>query len=100
MKLKAELIPEENPKEENRRTFQGSSRTVVCYKCGKAGHVAMRCQLGKGSEYNRTQSRKPQGAVTIARRNQSYRPWTKRGVIRGPNGGPLEVSILRDIGAS
>ena len=100
MKFKVELSPEEKPKEENRRTFQSSSRTVVCYKCGKAGHIAIRCQLGKDPERNRTQSGKPQGAVTTARGNQSYRPWTKRGVIRGPNGGPVEVSILRDTGAS
>ena len=96
MKFKAELRPEE----ENRRTFQSSSRTVVCYKCGKAGHIAIRCQLGKGPERNQTQPRKPQGAVTTPRRNQSYRPWTKKGMIRGPHGGPVEVSILRDTGAS
>ena len=72
MKFKAECSPEEKHKEENRRTFQSSSRTVVCYKCGKAGHVAIRCQLGKGPENNRIQSRKPQGAVTTARGNQSY----------------------------
>ena len=96
VKFKAEL----RPKEENRRTFQSSSRKVVCYKCGKAGHIAIRCQLGKGPERNQTQSRKPQGAVTTPRGNQSYRPWTKRGVIRSPHGGPVEVSILRDTGAS
>ena len=73
---------------------------MVCYKCGKAGHIAIRCQLGKGPERNRTQPRKPQGAVTTARVDKSYRPWTKRGVIRGPHGGPVEVSILRDTGAS
>ena len=38
VKFKAELIPEEKPKEENRRTFQSSSITVVYYKYGKAGH--------------------------------------------------------------
>ena len=91
MKFKAELSPEEKSKEENRRTFQSSSRMVVCYKCGKAGHIAIR---------KITESRKPQGAVTIARVNKSYRTWTKRGVIRGLNGGPIEVSILRDTGAS
>ena len=96
VKFKAELSPEGRPKEENRRTFQSSSRTVVCYKCGKAGHIAIRCQLGKGPERNQTQSGKPQGAVTTTRGNQSYRPWTKKGVIRGPHGGPVEVSILRD----
>ena len=96
VKFKAEL----RPKEENRRTFQSSSRTVVCYKCGKAGHIAIRCQLGKGPERNQTQPRKPQGAVTTTRGNQSYRPWTKKGMIRGPHGGPVEVSILRDTGAS
>ena len=96
VKFKAEL----RPKEENRRTFQSSSRTVVCYKCGKAGHIAIRCQLGKGPERNRTQPRKPQGAVTTARVDKSYRPWTKRGVIRSPHGGPVEVSILRDTGTS
>ena len=96
VKFKAEL----RPKEENRRTFQSSSRTVVCYKCGKAGHIAIRCQLGKGPERNQTQPRKPQGAVTTPRGNQSYRPWTKKGMIRGPHGGPVEVSILRDTGAS
>ena len=100
VKFKAELSPEGRPKEENRRTFQGSSRTVVCYKCGKAGHIAIRCQLGKGPERNRTQPRKPQGAVTTARVDKSYRPWTKKGMIRGPHGGPVEVSILRDTGAS
>ena len=100
MKFKAELSPEEKPKEENRRTFQSSSRTVVCYKWGKAGHIAIKCQLGKGPENNRTQSGKPQGAVTTARGNQSYRPWAKKWVIRGPNGGPVKVSILRDTGAS
>ena len=84
MKLKAECSPE--PKKENRRTFQSSSRTVVCYKCGKAGHIAIKCQLGKTLESNRTQSRKPQGGVTTCRGNQSYRPWTKSGRIRGPNG--------------
>ena len=96
VKFKAEL----RPKEENRRTFQSSSRTVVCYKCGKAGHIAIRCQLGKGPERNQTQPRKPQGAVTTARVDKSYRPWTKKGMIRGPHGGPVEVSILRDTGAS
>ena len=96
VKFKAEL----RPKEENRRTFQSSSRTVVCYKCGKAGHIAIRCQLGKGPDRNQTQPRKPQGAVTTPRGNQSYRPWTKKGMIRGPHGGPVEVSILRDTGAS
>ena len=100
VKYKAELSPEGGPKEENRRTFQSSSRTVVCYKCGKAGHIAIRCQLGKGPERNRTQSGKPQGAVTTTRGNKSYRPWTKKGVIRGPHGGPVEVSVLRDTGAS
>ena len=100
VKFKAELSPEGRPKEENRRTFQSSSRTVVCYKCGKAGHIAIRCQLGKGPERNQTQPRKPQGAVTTPRGNQSYRPWTKKGMIRGPHGGPVEVSILRDTGAS
>ena len=96
VKFKAEL----RPKEENRRTFQSSSRTVVCFKCGKAGHIAIRCQLGKGPERNQTQPRKPQGAVTTPRGNQSYRPWTKKGMIKGPHGGPVEVSILRDTGAS
>ena len=96
VKFKAEL----RPKEGNRRTFQSSSRTVVCYKCGKAGHIAIRCQLGKGPERNQTQPRKPQGAVTTTRGNQSYRPWTKKGMIKGPHGGPVEVSILRDTGAS
>ena len=96
VKFKAEL----RPKEENRRTFQSSSRTVICYKCGKAGHIAIRCQLGKGPERNQTQPRKPQGAVTTARIDKSYRPWTKKGMIRGPHGGPVEVSILRDTGAS
>ena len=96
VKFKAEL----RPKEENRRTFQSSSRTVVCYKCGKAGHIAIRCQLGKGPGRNQTQPRKPQGAVTATRGNQSYRPWTKKGMIRGPHGGPVKVSILRDTGAS
>ena len=100
VKFKAGLGPEEKPKEENRRTFQSSSRTVVCYKCGKAGHIAIRCQLAKGPERNQTQSRKPQGAVTTTRGNQSYRPWTKKGVIKGPHGGPVEVSFLRDTGAS
>ena len=100
VKYKAELSPEGRPKEENRRTFQSSGRTVVCYKCGKAGHIAIRCQLGKGPERNRTQPRKPQGAVTTARVDKSYGPWTKRGVIRGLHGGPVEVSILRDTGAS
>ena len=100
VKFKAELSPEGRPKEENRRTFQSSSRTVVCYKCGKAGHIAIRCQLGKGPERNQTQPKKPQGAVTTARVDKSYRPWTKRGVIRSPHGGPVEVSILRDTGAS
>ena len=99
VKFKAELSPEGRPKEGN-RTFQSSSRTVVCYKCGKAGHIAIRCQLGKGPERNQTQPRKPQGAVTTPRGNQSYRPWTKKGMIRGPHGGPVEVSILRDTGAS
>ena len=100
VKFKAELSPEERPKEENRRTFQSSSKTVVCYKCGKAGHIAIRCQLGKGPERNQTQPRKLQGAVTTARVDKSYRPWLKKGVIRGPHGGPVEVSILRDTGAS
>ena len=73
---------------------------MVCYKCGKAGHIAIRCQLSKGPERNQTQPRKPQGAVTTARVDKSYRPWTKKGMIRGPHGGPVEVSILRDTGAS
>ena len=66
----------------------------------RLGHIAIRCQLGKGPERNQTQPRKPQGAVTTTRGNQSYRPWTKKGMIRGPHGGPVEVSILRDTGAS
>ena len=38
--------------------------------------------------------------VATTRGNQSYRPWTKKGMIRGQHGGPVEVSILRDTGAS
>ena len=70
MKFKAEFSPEEKPKEESRRTFQSSSRTMVCYKCGKAGLIAIKCQLGKGPESNRTQSGKPQGAVTTKKMTQ------------------------------
>ena len=99
MKIKAELSPEVKPKEENRRTFQRDSRMVICYKCGKAGYIAIRCQLAKVPETNRTQAGKPQGTVTTAKANQSHRPWTKRGVIRGPKRGPVDVSILRDTGA-
>ena len=100
MKFKTEFSPEGKHKEENRRTFQSSCRTMVCYKCGKAGHIAIRCQLRKGPERNQSQSGKPQGAITTATGNQSYRPWTQKGMIRGPHGGPVEVSILRDTGAS
>ena len=63
-KFKAEFSPEGKLKEEKRRTFQSSSRTVVCYKCGKAGHIAMRCQLGKGPERNQTQSGKQQDSCS------------------------------------
>ena len=100
MKIKAELRPEVKPKEENRKTFQRDNRTMICYKCGKARHIALRCQLGKGPEANRTQAGKPQGAITTDRVNQSYRPWTKRRVIRGPNEESVEVATLRDTGAS
>ena len=79
MKFKAEFSPEGKPKEENRRTCQSSSRTVVCDKCGKAGHIAIRCQLGKGPERNQTQSGKPQGAVTTARRTSLIDPGRKKG---------------------
>ena len=51
-KFKAEFSPEEKLKQEKRRTFQSSSRTVVCYKCGKAVHIAKKCQLGKSPESN------------------------------------------------
>ena len=95
-----QLSTEEKPKEENRITFQRDSKTAVCYQCGKAEHIAIRCQLGKGPETNQTQAGKPQGAATTAGANQSYRLWTKRGAIRGPIRGPVEVSILRDTGAS
>ena len=64
VKIKAEVRPEVKPKEENRRTFLRDSRAVICYKCGKAGHITIRCQLGKGLEANRTQAGKLQGAVT------------------------------------
>ena len=73
---------------------------MICYECGKAGHIAIRCQLGKGPEANRTQAGKTARSCTTAGGNQSYRPWTKRGVIRGPNAGLVKVSILRDTGAS
>ena len=69
VKIKAELRPEVKPKEENKGTSQRDSKTVICYKCGKAGHTAIMCQLGKGSETNRTQEGKPQGAVTTDRVN-------------------------------
>ena len=85
VKIKAELRTEVKPKEENRKTFQRDNRTMICYKCGKA---------------NRTLAGKPQGAVTTDRVNQSYRPWTKRRVIRGPNEESVEVATLRDTGAS
>ena len=73
---------------------------MICFKCGKAGHIAIRCQLGKGPETNRTQAGKKQGAVPTDRVNQSYLPWMKRGVIRGPNRESVEVSNLWDMGAS
>ncbi len=90
MKFKAELSPEEKSKEENRRTFQSSCRTVVCYKCGKAGHIAIRCQLGKGTERKQTQPRKTTGALTTTRGKPTYRPRKKKGIIRGPHGGDVE----------
>ena len=62
VKFKTELSPEGRPKAENRRTFQSSSRTVVFYKCGKAGHIAIRCQPGKGPEKKTNPAEKTTGS--------------------------------------
>ena len=80
MKIKAELSPEVKPKEENRRTFQRDSRTVIYYKCGKAGHIAIRCQLGKGPEANRTQTGKPQETVTKPEQTSLIDPERREGL--------------------
>ena len=43
MKYKAEFIAQkENLRKKIEEPVQSSNRKVVCYKCGKAGHIAIR----------------------------------------------------------
>ena len=72
-------------KEENRNTLRREDKVIICYRCGKVGHIAAKCQTGRGQETGRIP---PQGAVTTdIEIDVTYRPfvgkrlniWTKEG---------------------
>ena len=65
------------------------------------GHIAAKCQTGKGAETGWIPTEKPQGAVTTDMEiDEIYRPLVSKGHIYEPKKKKIAVTILIDTGAS
>ena len=73
---------------------------ITCFRCGQAGHIAIKCKLGCGPETNKAGESKPQGMVSTTLANEIYRPFTRKGNIKDGKGNNIPVTILRDTGST
>ena len=73
---------------------------ITCFRCGQAGHIAIKCKLGRGPETNKAGESKPQGMVSTTLANEIYRPFTRKGHIKDGEGNNIPVTILRDTGST
>ena len=73
---------------------------ITCFRCGQAGHIAIKCKLGRGPETNKAGESKPQGMVSTTLANEIYRPFTIKGNIKDGKGNNIPVTILRDSGST
>ena len=74
---------------------------MICYRCGRVGHIAAKCQTGRGPVTGRIPTGKPQGAVTTDMEiDWIYPLFVGKGYIYGQKKKKIAVTILRDTGAS
>ena len=73
---------------------------ITCFKCGLAGHIAIKCKLRRGPETNKAGEIKPQGIVSATLVSEIYRPFTRKGNIKDVVGINTSVTILRDTGVT
>ena len=73
---------------------------ITCFRCGQAGHIAIKCKLGRGPETNKAGESKPQGMVSTTLANEICRPFTRKGNIKDGKGNNIPVTILRDTGST
>lgn len=94
-------VPIRNPLNTTNRPVLGrEARPIVCFNCGKPGHVAAKCQAKRFTEMNRNTPAKPQGAISQGI-DETYEPFISKGYIaRDKEGQGEPINILRDTGAS
>ena len=73
---------------------------ITCFRCHQAGHIAIKCKLGRGPETNKAGESKSLGMVSTALCSKIYRPFTRKGNIKDGEGNNTPVTILRDTGST
>ena len=94
-------IKETQPSNDERPLMRKENRLMVCYLCGKPGHMVSQCQSGKGPRTNRIPMSKPQRVVRTNKIEEIYRPFVSWGFIWDPKWNQeIGINILRDTGAT
>ena len=77
-----------------RPNVQRENRPMICYRCGKPGHLTFQCQTGRRPEINKNPTSKPQGAIAGNPVEKRYCAFTIRGVVYCRNRKGYKINIL------
>ena len=77
-----------------RPNVRRENRPMVCYRCGKPGHLTFQCQMGRGPEINKNSTSKPERDTVGNPVEKRYRTFTSRGVGYCKNRKGYKINIL------
>ena len=73
---------------------------ITCFRCGQAGHIAIKCKLGRGPETNKAKNLSHREWFQRHKLMRYVDPSQKKGNIKDGKGNNIPVTILKDIGST